>query len=830
LNQDIKRAISSAELILFLGAGASRNCSDQNGQPLLDGNGLAERLAADAGLPFDGEPLDLVYSAAKQKLQSRLDKILEQLFQFCSPSPEYATLATYAWRRIYTLNIDDALERAFARKPRQNVSIHIGSDPLKERDPVFRRLDYIKMNGCISRLRDGLVFSQAEYAQSANSPQPWYQESAADFLRSPFLFVGTKLDEPLFKFHIERYKQCSKANPGMSYVITPSATEIQRLDLKAYNIEHIPGTLADFATWLRQTFPDGIESLDLAKASLPLLAEMIGAKDQAKYASLFADVIHVKRSTLRARYAASDGGGAILPFYKGFKPSWSDIVQEVPAQLDALPKFLEFLQENRRSGVLVPLIGPAGSGKTTLLMQAAYRASEWAATEVFFIGEPVRDLVQIAETLDAREAASSVLIFIDKIGFLSDQLADLLKPGRLTRTTIVGAERQHIWHSRVEHRLAKSSTRSFSASEFSKADAQRLLEQLERYGSWTRLGQLPKERRTYELVSRSQRQLLIALLEATSGRGFEQIIENDYDSLTSDAERMCFILVGLATIQRSLMPVALVNRALVQLGLAGHVSALWPALSGIIISREGRLSARHELYVRHLFERHVDPSLISRAIGGLLQAFALNQAPVIANIPKSEATIYKGSINHRFLYNVLRGKSNLVLGVYRSLEKRFERDGLFWLQYGLSLRDFELHDGALEKFRIAAEAYRMDHTEHALAQQLLIVAERNPTAPYVPAYLDEAKQILARLDRTIRESDDEYPIVTLAEGHTRVVRQLEGESAARSLAGQYANLVKVRLDEAPDKGRLRACWESLMRYASVGTWSATQGAEAADFE
>ena len=239
MNEVLKTAITNGELILFLGAGASIGCKTSNGRDVLDGNSLAKELATRANLPYENEPLDEVYAAVKGELESRLDPVLEELFRNTIPSQEYKILAQYAWRRIYTLNIDDGLDKALFESRQQKVYLRLSSDSIEDRDQLFTRLDYIKLNGSADRLGNGIIFSSSEYAKATVRGLPWYEQCASDFIRNPFLFIGTNLNEPLFKFHIERYKTINNSKAGKSYVITPSATDIQKKNLLQYNILHI---------------------------------------------------------------------------------------------------------------------------------------------------------------------------------------------------------------------------------------------------------------------------------------------------------------------------------------------------------------------------------------------------------------------------------------------------------------------------------------------------------------------------------------------------------------------------------------------------------------
>lgn len=817
MKSEIQSAIEKGQLILFLGAGASKGCTTADGSKLLDGLELARHLASVGNYDYSDEPLDEVYGALRSKLKSRLDPILESLFRNSQPSSEYLALASHAWRRIYTLNIDDALESAIRRTRVQKLHVRLSSDPIVDQDSFFDRIDVVKLNGTIDRVENGVIFSSSEYAKATAKSLPWYEQCASDFVRCPILFIGTKLSEPLLKFHIERYKSVTGRSPGRSYVITPNATQLQIETLSEYNIEHISGTLSDFVSWLSETFPIPLKPIDLAKASIPQLAELLTSQDAQKFASLFDHVTPVRKTTFPGR-GTTTGDAAIRNFYKGFRPTWQDVVDEIPARLDVLEKTADILGASFSRNKFLPLIGPAGSGKTTLLMQLCYEVASTTDIEVYFIEQPVDHLRATLEAIERNSPSHRILVGVDNVDFISDQLQEVLESRRLQRTMIVGAERENIWKRKTRIRLGSHSLRQIYVSEFSNADAEKILEKLERYGSWTRLGQMSLQTRVSELVVRAQKQLLIALLEATFGLGYGQIIASDYSTLTTDEERLCFLTVGLITDRKQDAPQALVDRALSALGILNRESMLKNNLSGIVVDRSGKLAVRHPIYVRYILDNLVDPSLTIRALRALLEVFAQYESPVIRHVDRLEATIYKGLLNHAFVRDVLKGRREFVLSLYQSVEKKFEQDGLFWLQYGLALRDLREHEQALEKLRVARQAYPMDHTQHALGQQLLIVAENSSDRNLAMAYADEAMEILDGLDSVI-DSDDTFPIVTLAEGYTKVLRRHDEESAARRKAGEFAKRLKTRIDSVEHDERLNKAYENMFRYAATGTWA-----------
>ncbi|QEO77837.1 SIR2 family protein [Pseudomonas brassicacearum] len=823
MNGSILSSIKKGDLILFLGAGASANCKN-NESPILMSGELASKIASLASLPYDNENLDVVYEAGKEILGVRLDQFLESSFNHITPSADYEMLAKYVWRRIYTLNIDTGLDRALARLSSQNINKLSASDPYIDPSPFFESLEYIKLNGTADRMQDGVIFSASEYAKATASHLPWYSQCASDFVRSPILFIGTQLNEPLLKYHIERYKTLNPTPQGVSYLIARSATPIQIAALKRYKIEFIPGTLSDFTSWLSVEFPVPPTPRDVAQEKLPQLKEFAekNTEEKERYIELFENVRVIKRENFD--YLPKSNEATIKDFYKGFKPTWNDIVEGIPAKLDVLDDCIEKINnlDLETEKKLMPLIGPAGSGKTTLVKQICHHFCLIEGWGVYFIEGTPDNLIETLMAIEHASEHSKVIVGIDSIEFLTDQLLSVLSSRKLSRTIMIASERESTWNRRARHTLQDYYQSPTFVREFSSNDAKKILLKLEQYGSWTRLGRMSENERTKELLNRSKKQLLIALLEATLGRGFERIIEEEFSAIKSDDEKILLAIVAIITDRRSNAPISLIDRALEKISILSGAAVISSGLAGIIHHQGGAMFARHPVYARFLIERAFDPSLTAKALNAVLQAFSDYKSPVIKHLKKTEATIYKSLINHKFLFESLKGKQELIIGTYSKLEKKFESDGLFWLQYGLSLRDFGDNGGALEKLKIAKEAYSMPHTLHALGQQLLLSALETEHEAAALSLADEARDILESLDDTY-ESDDTYPIVTLAEGHTSVVRKFSEESDARNLAKYYSRKLEIRSKQKPEYSRLKLAYERMFKYAATGVWQDING-------
>jgi hypothetical protein len=112
----------------------------------------------------------------------------------------------------------------------------------------------------------------------------------------------------------------------------------------------------------------------------------------------------------------------------------------------------------------------------------------------------------------------------------------------------------------------------------------------------------------------------------------------------------------------------------------------------------------------------------------------------------------------------------------------------------------------------------MVHTQHALAQQKLLIALRSNDRQTALTLLADAREMLQRLDSVI-ESDDTYPIVTLSEGHTQIVERFTGIDAARKVADTYAQKIASKFPRTAKPKRLLEAETRLKTYALTGNWT-----------
>ncbi|MEI7217697.1 SIR2 family protein [Pectobacterium carotovorum] len=819
MNNDIKQALLEGRVILLLGAGSSFGSLTHTRQQVPLGEDLAEILAEKAQLPYAGETLPKVYSACKPILGERIHTIFDTYYRNCTPSQEYNILAKYVFARIYTLNIDDAFEKAIERNSKQQIYIRSRNDKVTPPDQLFQKLDYIKLNGDVKNSRDGYIFSPQEYGAASAQTPLWYKELGSDFFNYKFLFIGTKLDEPLFYHQIERYRGSTKSIEQRSYVITPSASPIDIASLKSSNIEHIPATLSDFVSWLSSTIPTPLTPSQTLQQSRPEYNVSTNDNEQ-RYMEIFKDVIPISRTclhTIRER----DSGSPIRNFYKGFKPTWKDILDQVPAELDNTKSVYDDISNilcniNDTNINLYCIFGSAGSGKSTIAKQTALKLSE-KNIPVYYVDSINANLKELVAELE-KKSDKNYLIFIERVADSAQIIGEILNERKVMKGVFVGTESKNIWSYRAKEYFESARYLTKDISLINRSDASKILSKIKQHGNWTRLEQMPPSDRIKEIITKSRKQLLIGLMETTLGEGFYQIIKRDFQSIPTESHKALLALSGIASYQRTNANEVTLTRALLHLNCDANVSELVKQMDGIVFYKNGEVETRHYVYIEKIFDQFLDTKYIYNILEAYINSFAVYEYPIVKHVSKSEAAIYKSLVNAKNLRKLLQGDKDKILSLYNHFEKQLENEGLYLMQYGIALRNFGMYPEAYDKLKIANEAYpNSPQIEHAFAQLKIIIALQSNSRTEALNLFKDAEEILSRLDGGKVKVIDGYPLVALSEGHIAIARKFLSEDEARKLAAFYHTKIKKMYDnDFSGDARIEETVEMLFKYATTG--------------
>lgn len=783
MNEFIISRILEGRAILFLGAGATYgSLNRQNSSPPL-GRELASILAAKCKIEQEDADLGEICAVARRRLgDADFFNILRSHFQFCTPSESLRHLMSFYWKRIYSVNIDDATEKAIRDSDSFEVELFTGRLPVREVSKDGKTVQLVKLNGSVDRLEEGIVFSPDEYIDKQVDRAKWYEECAHDYLQNTFIFLGTQLNEPAFWWHVRRLAQLSSGNAGESFILLPTIPEVKREFLATKNVTFVPATGAQFSDYLRTKIGSTLSFATITRRRSPALhrlldsitAEVINTCGDEIYGVRVIDRASLENSTPRTTPGARS-------FYTGSEPTWRDILDEVPARLAVLDDLSQCIFHGKDRRIL--LKGPAGSGKTTTLMQCALTIADnspdilvlWIENRAPF---PLKLLDSI---LHSKDVSLRLAIFVDNASQHTDALNAFLN----THTSnprllaIICSDRSHVTSRKLERLVAFEKV--ISARQINAEDASKILEKLERFAAWGVLRKLTQQERMKALLDRAGKQLLVGLREATSGIGYDRIIADEYRRVEGKDAKTELVLVSLATMHHLPISVSTLDGAMRRLGCVLPV----PVDQGVedialLDETSSVIRLRHAIIADFIVMKTVDRSEGVRCVKALLKSLARLDIRTRSRSRGPEAKLYTALVNHENVWRLTSNEHESGLGIYRYIEEDFETDALFWLHYALFEQKCGKRylDHAINHIRHAMGLYPESYEiSNAYANIHFYAAEVANSAPDALVLMDGATDVMEKQTRD--PNTEPYAIVGLVTGRLKVLSRWYPERCER---------------------------------------------------
>ncbi len=798
--------------MLVLGAGCSREAINTQRQKLPLGDALAGVLCDEFGLERESETLPEVIEALESENPRQLidEKIVASLRVF-QPSEDHIRQAKLFLRRVYTLNIDNALEIALTRVKRENVVLQ-RNDPPVEPSLMYNETQVVKLNGCVSRPNDGFIFSLSDYSKNHHKMPNWYTQLASDCFSQTVVFIGTEANEPLLFDAINRVSQLGEKLKA--YLVVPNLSDLRQKLLRQRGLTWVPGTYSDLLDALEADGCFELSSLDLAERKEPSIRELRNTPeaDRSQLLSLLGNLIPVKPNK------ASDfkTGGRIRAFYEGYRATESDFDDQVPADLHHVSRVKSAIEEAIASEKkLVAITGPIGTGKNTALHMAARQlATDKYDAGLFFLArnadrpyETVRKVAKIYQ--------KPIILFVESLFEARDTVRLLIADNPILDVLVVACEPSNTWKNSIAGDYSEDEVSVIELSEITEEDANRILEKLEKFGPWTILSKKSKEKRLESLLRKSQKQLLIGLLEATQGRGYAEIIRQDFSRTEGEQAKFLLAIACLCTMFGKGVPLDVAIRAFSYRFEDGRFHSALAKLEGTGRQHGQFIEARHPVYASAIFENMLSVEQKADAILYTLQAFSDYGSPIPINISRDKSRIFKGIFNYRFLFRIFENSKTEILDIFRHFETVFHTDGAYWLQYGLTLRKFGDHEESLTMIQRSVAAYKSNFSQHALGLQFFILADKETRPSVRRDYVERAVEVLRNIKADVRY-DDSYPIITLAKGHVKYHLRDGDIRKAVEIAQQYVDEVDLLAQQKPRDNFVSDLRRNLWTLISAG--------------
>jgi len=618
LPQALIDAINGQNVILVLGAGASFDASNASGEHPPSGTALKSMLANKfLGKGHDHDSLALVSAYAVNETDLiTVQKFIRDIFVKFSPSRAHEQMTRFRWAGLATTNYDLLVEDAYKASPNalQKVIPRIeNGDRVLELQSDPDNIIYLKLHGCITSIDNPecpLILTTDQYNDYRQGRDRVFGNLRDWAYERTLVFIGHAGGDPDLIQTIYDLKIPMISRPR-HYMIKPNNEETERRYWEnTKKVMLIDGTFAEFmAAVERVVDPQFMKVRAGAKVGQhPIVTRFIKHEELSSYCHqyLSSHVYYVKTCLSEITLNALD-------FYKGFNGDWGAIEQDFDAPRTITDELLEqvFLLEDYRAKrrlQVVLLKGHAGSGKTIVLRRAAWVAArEYDCCCLYVKDDSPLDTQAIQELVE--KCGERVFVFIDnaadRAGDIRKLIRELGEHGELV--SIILAARHHEWNSAAGG-VEGSITDSFEVRALGKREIESLLGLLEANGALGRLTEKTQEERLHAFENLANRQLLVALHEATLGKHFEDILVDEYDSLVPAEAQHIYLTICI--LNRMDIPVrAGVISRIHKVDFSYFSQQLFRPLEHVVYAYEdGRIrdivfKARHPVIAEIVFER-----------------------------------------------------------------------------------------------------------------------------------------------------------------------------------------------------------------------------------
>jgi len=544
----LKNALESGQAVLFLGAGIGYNALDASGNKMPDGRRLAVEMAEAFGIDAGGSS-DLAKVSEIVELRkgrAELTAFLSGRLAAFEPDESLRWLLGLTWRAIFTTNYDGVIERAYelAPKPLQTPVTMSSTAEVVSYDPKFQVPVYHIHGALFGISAPYLLITEEDYSRFRERRRMLFEILKREMATSTIIYIGYSHQDPNWRVVLSELRaDLVPSTPRQAYRVSPDTEPLDREILEARHITTLDGTLSSFVSEVSAQVGD----LRVEPARLSKLRESVPGDLADVFEKYPASLLRLLNSWMYANAAPFGESANVEAFLKGERANWGLIGQGLQFARDVEEKVFEsladFVTSNTKAQPVFAVLAPAGYGITTVLMSLATKLVAEQAGPVFVHrpGTPI--------TPGDIEFACSVLG--GRPCFVVDNGADnatglmgalvRLREVKYSACFLVG-ERKNEWRQV----LAPPKAIEFAIEALSEAEIQRLLACLERHNALGVLGGLDSRLRAAAVREKHGRQLLVAMREATEGRAFDAIIEDEYRSISTPMAQRLYATVCAA--------------------------------------------------------------------------------------------------------------------------------------------------------------------------------------------------------------------------------------------------------------------------------------------
>ncbi|KAF3983921.1 MAG: hypothetical protein HFP81_04675 [Methylococcales symbiont of Hymedesmia sp. n. MRB-2018] len=671
----ITQQIGTGSLILFTGAGFSLDGFNVQNKNIPGAQTLTEMIwdIVYPGKEYEkGNDLKDLFDNALKHKRTALEKLLHSEFTAADHGqPDwYSKCLSLPWFRAYTLNVDNLMEVISERSQPNGRNITPISATIESLEKLnSSNLNVIHINGNLNHSIDNIIFSRSQYTNKNNTD--YYDLLKNDLTQRPAIFIGSSLEEDSFWEHVisrgSKGERSNKEHRPRSYLVIPSLPTSKQTLLEEYNIEWLPMTGGEFIERIYDAveprIQDGFNEIKMRATP---------AGDHRQNFSFVPDLI--------------ENTNTDTDYLMGAEPTWDDVINNRVAErtcFHGLLKLANIILSSTEINRFITITGTAGTGKSSALKWLGVKLNRQGIRAAWLDDEYVYPSREFKNSLDNNNDINVILI--DNSDLYENVLSELIHYALSSEKRILVVV--ELRSSKVDKCINQYKlTSKFTSDEFlipklTNDDIDILLQTLDRENRLGILKGATENERVKAFKKNANRQLLVAMYQATSGNKFEDRATHELNGLDGESKYI-YGLVSFVTYYR--YPI---TRDEVLLAIQDPDNTILNKLDklhsrGMIhkaASKGERYRARHREIAKMICSELATSGL---AYGILVGLYRIGVAKVSKHSSRltREAKMLRHFCNHNFLDRLIGPKKARQL--YSEFEYGLSWDSHYWLHRG----------------------------------------------------------------------------------------------------------------------------------------------------
>ncbi len=460
------------------------------------------------------------------------------------PDKSFQWLFSLRWKAIYTTNYDKGIQRAYeliADPPQNPVTLTVTSD-LVPNNPIFEVPVYHLHGALFASSKPNIIITEEDYARFRERRRMLFELLKSDFATSTVLYIGYSNRDPNWNMILaEISSEFYPSKLPHSYRIAPDTDSIDIEILKEKNIETVPVSYQEFY----EAASLALSEVKVDPSLLSKLKEDVPSDLLPTFSKSPAALVRLLSSWTYVNQAPFHEEPNIYSFLRGNEANWAVIGGEHHFERDLEEEIYDDLLDYATSTKKTPgtriVLGPAGYGVTTLLKSLAVKLVKEKAGPVFMLKPGRAFLEGDIEFAVSLFPGARPFFFVNNASDYSSALHSVvhqLREAHKAAMFVLG-ERLNEW--RQGH--GRLNPPEYLLGPLSDPEINRLLDCLASHSELGALDPLSREFQFSAIKKKHAKELLVAMREATEGKSFDAILEDEYRGIGDTTSRKLYLTV-----------------------------------------------------------------------------------------------------------------------------------------------------------------------------------------------------------------------------------------------------------------------------------------------